>query len=76
MNRPIRKFIDYEYPIGAVAIGYTLMVLGIASFFVTKSIILSLVIIIIGIYLARIFEQVRGRDRYVIKDIKEPKKNH
>ena len=31
---------------------------------------------IIGIYLARIFEQVRGRDRYVIKDIKEPKKNH
>ena len=29
---------------------------------------------IIGIYIARIFEQVRGRDRYVIKDIKEYKK--
>ena len=28
---------------------------------------------IIGIYIARIFEQVKGRKRYVIKDIKEIK---
>ena len=26
---------------------------------------------IIGIYLARIFEQTKGRDQYVIKDIKD-----
>ena len=31
---------------------------------------------IIGVYIARIFEQVRGRNSYVIKDIKEPKKNN
>ena len=29
----------------------------------------------IGIYIARIFEQVRGRSNYIIKDIKEYKKN-
>ena len=52
MSRPIRKFLDYEYPIGAVAIGYTLIVIGIASFFITESIILSLILIILGIYLA------------------------
>ena len=28
---------------------------------------------ILGLYIARIFEQVRGRKRYVIKDIKKPK---
>ena len=26
---------------------------------------------IIGIYIARIFEEVRGRDSYIIKDIKD-----
>jgi len=29
---------------------------------------------IMGIYLARIFEQTKGRTRYVIKDIKDYKK--
>jgi len=28
---------------------------------------------IIGLYIARIFEQVRGRQQYVIKDIKDSK---
>ena len=26
---------------------------------------------VIGIYIARIFEQTKGRDQYIIKDIKE-----
>jgi hypothetical protein len=30
---------------------------------------------IIGIYIARIFEQVRGRKRYIIKEIKDYKIN-
>jgi len=28
---------------------------------------------IIGIYLARIFEQTKGRDQYIIRDIKDYK---
>ena len=52
MSRPIKKFLDYEFPIGAVAIGYFLIVIGIASFIFTKSILLSLILITIGIYLA------------------------
>jgi glycosyltransferase involved in cell wall biosynthesis len=53
--------------------------LGSASILILISFFSGIILFtqgIIGIYLARIFEQVRGRDRYVIKDIKEPKKNH
>lgn len=52
MSRPIRKFLDYEFPIGAEAIGYFLIILGIFSFFFTKNILLSLLLIGVGIYIA------------------------
>jgi len=52
MNKPIRRFLDYKYPIGAVIIGYFLIILGIVNFVLTKSIILSLLLLTIGVYLA------------------------
>ena len=50
--------------------------LGSASILISISFFSGIILFtqgIIGIYIARIFEQVRGRSRYVIKDIKEHK---
>ena len=49
--------------------GSTSIIIAISFF----SGILLFTIGIIGIYLARIFEQTKGRDQYVIKDIKDYK---
>ncbi|MDC0427104.1 glycosyltransferase family 2 protein [Pelagibacteraceae bacterium] len=49
---------------------------GSASVLISISFFSGMIILsqgIIGIYIARIFEQVRGRKSYVIKDIKKPK---
>ena len=51
-----------------------LAVPGTASIIITVSFfsgILLFTLGIMGIYLARIFEEVRGRDKYIIKDIKD-----
>jgi dolichol-phosphate mannosyltransferase len=51
-----------------------LSVPGTASIIITVSFfsgILLLTLGIMGIYLARIFEEVRGRDKYIIKEIKD-----
>ena len=53
-----------------------LTALGSASILISISFFSGIILFsqgIIGIYIARIFEQVRGRKRYVIKDIKEMK---
>ena len=53
-----------------------LSALGSASILITISFFSGIILFtqgIIGIYIARIFEQVRGRARYVIKNIKEHK---
>ena len=53
-----------------------LSALGSASILITISFFSGIILFtqgIIGIYVARIFEQVRGRARYIIKDIKEHK---
>jgi len=47
--------------------GATSIIIAISFF----SGILLFTLGIIGIYLARIFEQTKGRDQYIIKDIKE-----
>ena len=47
---------------------------GTASIIITVSFFSGIILLtlgIMGIYLARIFEEVRGRDSYVIKDIKK-----
>tara|TARA_Y100000591_G_C21791901_1_gene677042 strand:+ start:465 stop:1400 length:936 start_codon:yes stop_codon:yes gene_type:complete len=49
---------------------------GTAGIIITISFFSGVVLLtlgIIGIYLARIFEEVRGRDSYIIKDIKKKK---
>ena len=46
---------------------------GTAGIIITISFFSGIILLtlgITGIYIARIFEEVRGRDRYVIKDIK------
>ena len=53
-----------------------LTALGSASILIAISFFSGMILLtqgIIGIYIARIFEQVKGRKRYVIKDIKEYK---
>jgi len=53
-----------------------LSALGSASILITISFFSGIILFtqgIIGIYVARIFEQVRGRARYVIKNIKKHK---
>jgi glycosyltransferase involved in cell wall biosynthesis len=55
-----------------------LTALGSAGILIAISFFSGIILLsqgIIGIYLARIFEQVRGRKQYVIKDIKTNKKN-
>ena len=54
-----------------IAVPGTAGILIVISFF--SGALLS-TIGIMGIYLARIFEQTKGRTRYVIKDIKDYKK--
>ena len=49
--------------------GSTSIIIAISFF----SGILLFTLGIIGIYLARIFEQTKGRDQYVIKEIKDYK---
>ena len=47
---------------------------GTAGIIITISFFSGIVLLtlgIIGIYLARIFEEVRGRDSYIIKEIKK-----
>ena len=53
-----------------------LTALGSAGVLISISFFSGIVLLsqgVLGIYIARIFEQVRGRKRYVIKDIKKPK---
>ena len=53
-----------------------LTALGAAGVLISISFFSGIVLLsqgVLGIYIARIFEQVRGRKRYVIKDIKKPK---
>jgi glycosyltransferase involved in cell wall biosynthesis len=53
---------------------YNLSALGSASILIAISFFSGIILFsqgIIGIYIARIFEQVRGRKRYVIKNIKD-----
>jgi len=55
-----------------------LSALGSASILIAISFFSGIILFtqgIIGVYVARIFEQVRGRKRYVIKDIKKSKIN-
>jgi len=55
-----------------------LSALGSASILIAISFFSGIILFtqgIIGVYVARIFEQVRGRTRYVIKDIKKSKIN-
>ncbi len=55
---------------------YDLAIPGSTSIIVTISFfsgVMLLAIGIMGIYLARIFEQTKGREQYIIKDIKEKK---
>ena len=56
---------------------FGLVVPGSAGVIITVSFfsgILLITIGIIGIYLARIYEQTRGREKYIIKEIKDYKK--
>ena len=56
-----------------------LTALGSASILIAISFFSGIILFsqgIIGIYIARIFEQVRGRKRYVIKDIKDYKNDN
>ena len=57
------KFNDLAIP------GSTSIIISISFF----SGIILLTLGIIGIYIARIFEQTKGRDQYVIKEIKDYK---
>ena len=53
-----------------------LSALGSASILILISFFSGVILFtlgITGIYIARIFEQVRGRDRYIIKEIKKNK---
>jgi len=53
-----------------------LTALGSAGVLISISFFSGIILLsqgIIGLYIARIFEQVRGRKRYIIKDIKKPK---
>ena len=53
-----------------------LAALGSAGVLISISFFSGIILLsqgIIGLYIARIFEQVRGRKRYIIKDIKKPK---
>ena len=53
-----------------------LTALGSAGVLISVSFFSGVILLsqgVLGIYIARIFEQVRGRKRYVIKDIKKPK---
>ena len=55
-----------------------LAVAGTTGIIITISLFSGIILItlgIIGIYLAKIFEQIRGRPRYIIKEIKNYKKN-
>ena len=52
MSKVIRKFIDHEFPVGAVAIGYVLVLLAIVSLIFLKTYIISTILILIGVYLA------------------------
>ena len=55
-----------------------LAVAGTTSIIITISFFSGIILItlgIIGIYIARIYEQTRGRDKYIIKEIKETKFN-
>ena len=47
---------------------------GTAGIIITISFFAGIILLtlgILGIYIARIFEEVRGRDSYIIKDIKK-----
>ena len=47
---------------------------GTAGIIITVSFFSGIILLtlgITGIYIARIFEEVRGRDRYIIKEIKK-----
>ena len=57
----------YAKFIGIAVLGSTSIIITISFF----SGILLLTIGIVGIYIARIFEQTKGRDQYVIKNIKK-----
>ena len=59
----------YAKYIGIAVAGSTSIIITISFF----SGILLLTIGIVGIYIARIFEQTKGRDQYVIKNIKNKK---
>ncbi len=59
----------YSKFVGIAAPGSTSIIITISFF----SGILLFTMGIIGIYLARIFEQTKGRDQYVIKNIEKPK---
>tara|TARA_B100000795_G_scaffold78301_1_gene55943 strand:+ start:392 stop:1330 length:939 start_codon:yes stop_codon:yes gene_type:complete len=59
----------YSKFVGIAAPGSTGIIITISFF----SGILLFTMGIIGIYLARIFEQTKGRDQYVIKNIEKPK---
>ena len=53
-----------------------LAVAGSTSVIITVSFFSGIILVtmgIIGIYLARIYEQTRGRDKYIIKEIKDYK---
>jgi len=53
-----------------------LTALGSAGVLISISFFSGIILLsqgILGLYIARIFEQVRGRKRYIIKDIKKPK---
>ena len=56
-----------------------LAVAGSTSVIITVSFFSGIILVtmgIIGIYLARIYEQTRGRDKYIIKEIKNYKNNN
>ena len=55
-----------------------LAAIGSSSILITISFFSGIILLtqgIIGIYIARIFEQVRGRKKYIIKDIKNHSHN-
>ncbi len=56
-----------------------LAIAGSTSVIITVSFFSGIILVtmgIIGIYLARIYEQTRGRDKYIIKEIKNYKNNN
>ena len=52
MSKIERRFIDHEFPIGAVAIGYAIILLAIVVMILFRTYVFPLILIVLGVYLA------------------------